>query len=149
MAKRTVVAADGLTWDIYICRVKRSYFPDPRLGETIGQSLYLALPGEDIITAGADAAAGDLIGGLLFSGLGLGLKFLWNAVRSIGSPLRWVEACSYWPREMRMIWQTTRDHADSVRDYLLVELPTAADALPPYGLLPPNARAVSLPRPIH
>jgi hypothetical protein len=146
IGRRKIKAPDGVEWQVGVYRVKRPRFRqsdfDPA---TAPGASYAYDPVEDFALFNILEA---LFRWFILPIVWLLPQYVWNALRSIGADTRWVEAYAYWPREMRMIWRTDRDHAAGVRDYVIENIPRSEKPWPPYGLAPSNAQMISKPIPL-
>jgi hypothetical protein len=125
---RRVKSPDGREWTIRVSRMRlpawhhSNYEPDDDgiLGYIVGAPLYwLILPLAWVVVQLPVAAA-----------------------RPLFSPVRWVEAESTWPSEMKLIWKTRKGEATPVADHVAAMLPRGFE-----NLTPPGADLVHMTRP--
>jgi hypothetical protein len=120
-----VTAPDGCEWEVRAYRVRQ---PPWRQIDPAGDT-------------GSTAGDFDVIGGLLsLLALPFTLVLIPLAVALVELPIAiaraafsdtaWVEAVSYWPRETRYLWRTTRADASGVRAYVAAHLPAGGELRP-------------------
>jgi hypothetical protein len=119
MTTRTVKSPDGLEWSVRVSRVRFPGWPNSKYE-----------PADD-------GPIGYLVGAPLFW---LVLPFLWVVVqlpvvvlRPLFSPIRWVEAESSWPSELKLIWKTRRGEAAALAEHVARTLPQGYEGLTPEG----------------
>jgi hypothetical protein len=141
--KGSAIAPDGLTWEIYVTRVNRPRFHesdfDPLNSPGTGSGGGLVIPEVDPL-----ALVEAIFDWVILPVFWLLPNYFWNAMRSLGSSARWVEARSYWPTDVHMVWRTSKAEANAVAEYLIATLPITPQRYPPYDLRPPGAELVAL-----
>jgi hypothetical protein len=119
LAKRRVRSPDGREWTIRISRVRLPPWPhstyepedDGILGYLVGAPLFWLILPLVLVLIQMPAAA----------------------VRPLFSPVRWVEADSVWPSELKMIWKSRKDDAGRVAAHVAAKLAEGYDGLTPAG----------------
>ena len=126
--KRHVKSPDGREWTIRASRMRlpawhhSNYEPedDGILGYLVGAPVYWLILPLAWVLAQLPVAA----------------------VRPLFSSVRWVEAESTWPSELKLIWKSRKGEADLVAEHVAAKLAEGYE-----GLTPPGAEFVHMTRP--
>jgi hypothetical protein len=119
LPKRSVTSTDGREWTVRISRVRlpawhhSTYEPedDGVLGYLVGAPVFW----------------------LILPLLGVVFQLPVAAVRPLFSPVRWVEAHSIWPSDMKLIWKTRKGESAAVAEHVAEKLPKGYEDLTPMG----------------
>ena len=116
-----VSSPDGRDWEVRIWRFRR-----PKWRHVFG---YDEGVGGDYEAAAVEAAVYGFVIPLLAVVVELPIAY----VRGFFSSKRWIEAFCPWPREIRMVWETSRQDAERDRDYIVRRLGEGYEDLTPAG----------------
>ena len=112
---------DGREWEVRVRRLR----PPPWRQQDWGSD------GDRDVPSGVISFGAAIVGGLIVPLLIALVEFPVALVRSAVSKDRWIEARCDWPAEIRIVWQTSRDHAGEARADVVAQLAAGYDHLAP------------------